>query len=113
RGRCSAKAAGYDANMAWPQQLDVALKEWAALCRALGTGRQILLLRKGGIYESAGEFEVEHRHFLLFPTYLHQKREHLKPDAQADLELRSEEPARIELSVAGAVTDIIQLQHRS
>jgi hypothetical protein len=52
--------------------LSIALKEWATLCRALETGRQIILLRKGGIYESAGEFEVEHRRFLLFPTYLHQ-----------------------------------------
>ena len=36
-----------------------ALKEWAVVARALGSGRQTLLLRKGGIHERRGEFEVE------------------------------------------------------
>ena len=58
--------------MAWPTSLQVGLKEWAVVCGALASGRQMVLLRKGGIYEAAGEFEVEHREFLLFPTYLHQ-----------------------------------------
>jgi len=44
----------------------------AVVCSALEAGRQIILLRKGGIYESAGEFEIEHRQFLFFPTFLHQ-----------------------------------------
>src|SRR3954447_8978439 len=98
--------------MAWPTSLQVALKEWAAVCRALETGKQTVLLRKGGIYEAAGEFEVEHREFLLFPTYLHQNAQMLKQDAQAGLEKRSEEPNEIALSAAGVVTDIIQLRSR-
>ena len=57
-----------------------ALKEWAVVARALGSGRQTLLLRKGGIQERQGEFEVEHREFFIFPTYLHQKEEDLLPD---------------------------------
>ena len=69
--------------MSWPNELNVALKEWATVCAALGDGRQMILLRKGGIYESAGEFEIEHRQFLLFPTYLHQNAEMLKPAAHA------------------------------
>ena len=40
--------------MAWPTALQVALKEWATVCHALETGRQTVLLRKGGIYEAAG-----------------------------------------------------------
>src|SRR6476469_947176 len=58
--------------MALPNPLAIALKEWATVCHALETGRQMLLLRKGGIYEAAGEFELENPQFLLFPTYLHQ-----------------------------------------
>jgi hypothetical protein len=54
-----------------PETLSVALKEWAVVVRALREGRQILLLRKGGIREEAGEFEVQARDVLLFPTYLH------------------------------------------
>jgi hypothetical protein len=95
-----------------PQTLDVGLKEWATVCRAIAGGRQIILLRKGGIYESAGEFELEHRQFLFFPTYLHQKLDMLKPDARDGFEPRSAEPASIELALAGQVTDIIQLKSR-
>ena len=36
------------ASMALPDSLPVALKEWATVCRALETGRQMILLRKGG-----------------------------------------------------------------
>lgn len=55
-----------------PPALSVALKEWAVAIRALREGRQILLLRKGGIREEGGEFEVQARNVLLFPTYEHQ-----------------------------------------
>ena len=51
--------------------LDVAFKEWAVAIRALREGRQILLIRKGGIREDGGEFSVAARRVLLFPTYLH------------------------------------------
>jgi hypothetical protein len=98
--------------MAWPTSLQVALKEWAIVCSALSSGRQILLLRKGGIYEAAGEFELENREFLFFPTYLHQNAQMLKDDARQGLELRSAEPTEIPLSAAGTVTNIIQLQSR-
>jgi hypothetical protein len=99
--------------MAWPTSLQIALKEWATVCRALETGRQVLLLRKGGIYESAGEFEVENREFLLFPTYLHQSLKQLKPEAHAGFEPRTAEPAQVHLAAAGVVTDVVQLQSRA
>lgn len=95
-----------------PSTLNVALKEWAVVCRAMQQGRQILLLRKGGIHESGGEFEIEHRHFLFFPTYLHQNPRMLKEEAHAGFEPHSTEPAQLQLAVAGYVTDIIQLQSR-
>lgn len=49
-----------------------AFKEWAVVCRALGSGRQILILRKGGIAEGPRGFEVTDKQFFLYPTYLHQ-----------------------------------------
>ena len=49
-----------------------ALKEWDAQIQALETGQTALVIRKGGIIEARGEFEVEHREFWLYPTFLHQ-----------------------------------------
>jgi hypothetical protein len=62
--------------------LQHALKEWAAICKALELGRQLVMLRKGGIDEKSGKFSLEHRDFWLYPTYLHQKLEGIHPDAQ-------------------------------
>ena len=65
---------------------NVALKEWAIVDQYVGSGRQVVLLRKGGIHEQKGGFEVEHREFFLFPTYVHQKAEDLVPAARAEYE---------------------------
>ncbi len=51
-----------------------AFKEWAVICRALAEGRQAVVLRKGGVAEKTGEFQIEHTRFWLFPTYVHQQR---------------------------------------
>src|SRR5215213_347120 len=96
-----------------PPSLPIALKEWATVCRALETGRQVVLLRKGGILEAIGGFELENPQFLLFPTYLHQNKEMLKPEAHAGVELRTEEPQRLTLSASAEVTDILRLQSRA
>jgi len=93
--------------------LDVALKEWAVVCHALETGRQMMLLRKGGIYESAGEFQLEQRQFLLFPTYLHQDAKMLKPDERDGFERREAEPRDVRLGAAGVVTDIVRVGSRT
>jgi len=93
--------------------LNIALKEWATVCSALARGRQIILLRKGGIYESAGEFEVEHRQFLLIPTYLHQNAEMLKQEPEIKVEKLSAEPKTIHISLAAEITDIIPMPKRS
>ncbi len=63
-----------------------ALKEWAVTVQALAEGRQILLLRKGGIREAAREFRVEEQAFLLYPTYEHQRADLLQPPYRAALE---------------------------
>ncbi|HEY1686095.1 MAG TPA: DUF1802 family protein [Tepidisphaeraceae bacterium] len=92
--------------------LNTGLKEWAAVCHALETGRQLILFRKGGIHESAGEFELDHREFLLFPTYLHQKLEMIQPAERAEVEENHSEPATVQISAAAEVTDIRQLKER-
>ncbi len=65
------------------------LKEWSAVVHALLAGRQVVLLRKGGIGEK--RFEVAAREFLLFPTMTHSHAERIRPvhrdlldDAAAD-----------------------------
>lgn len=95
------------------ESLSIALKEWATVCHALESGQQLLLLRKGGIHEAAGGFELEHSQFLLFPTYLHQNLTMLKPEAHRGFEPHSAEPQKITLSGAAEVSDIIQLKNRS
>jgi len=59
-----------------------AFKEWAAICRALATGRQDVILRKGGIVEDGGEFRPDHASFLFLPTFLHQSPDSLIPEAR-------------------------------
>src|SRR4051794_21284854 len=61
--------------------LRVAFKEWAVICRALAEGRQALILRKGGIAESGGQFKPEHTRFWLYPTFAHEKPDGIKPKA--------------------------------
>ena len=60
----------------------IAFKEWAVVVDALGRGDQIIILRKGGISEGRGGFQVEHPSFLFFPTLFHQQRESVLPQAQ-------------------------------
>ena len=59
-----------------------AFKEWAVICRALASGRQDVILRKGGIVEPGGAFRPEYARFLLLPTFLHQSAESLVPEAR-------------------------------
>ena len=62
--------------------MQTAFKEWAIVVDALGRGDQILILRKGGLAEGRGGFQVEHPRFLFFPTLYHQQRESVLPAAQ-------------------------------
>ncbi|HEX8464312.1 MAG TPA: DUF1802 family protein, partial [Abditibacterium sp.] len=59
---------------------NVALKEWAITCEALAQGRQLVLLRKGGLLDEDGSFSLEHGQFFLLPTYLHQEEALVKPE---------------------------------
>ncbi len=56
-----------------------ALKEWATVVTALENGEQTVILRKGGILETASGFKIQAKKFLLFPTFEHQEAKNLKP----------------------------------
>ena len=92
--------------------LDVALKEWQAVCSALTTGRQCILLRKGGIHEIEGKFELERSKFLLFPTYVHQNIEWIKP-VDRSLAVRSDvEPETVQIPGWADVAEIWRVGRR-
>ncbi len=61
----------------------VAFKEWAGVCDALTGGCQSIVVRKGGVSESAGPgiFVPEHSQFWLFPTWVHQAEQGLRHTA--------------------------------
>lgn len=49
----------------------IGFKEWQVVCEALASGRQSILLRKGGIHEGRQGFSFAHDSFFLFPTRFH------------------------------------------
>lgn len=57
----------------------IALREWAVAVKALEAGKQIMVLRKGGIAEETKEFRLESSSFYLFPSYEHQREHLVKP----------------------------------
>jgi hypothetical protein len=60
----------------------IAIREWAVAVKALEEGRQVIVLRKGGISEETREFRLESPKFYLFPSYEHQKPNLVKPEAR-------------------------------
>lgn len=80
----------------------MALKEWAVAVKALEQGKQILILRKGGIREETRKFQVESDSFYLYPTYEHQKKGLLKKEYRPDLDKTLEEwtPDQNEVQIA-------------
>ena len=56
-----------------------AFKDWAVMCDAMGSGRQSVILRKGGIAEGRESFQFKHREFFLYPTAYHEQVSRLRP----------------------------------
>jgi hypothetical protein len=67
-----------------PESCSIAFKEWAGVCDALGSGRQSLILRKGGISEGPSGFEPEHSAFWLYPTFVHEAEQGLRSTFKRD-----------------------------
>jgi hypothetical protein len=68
------------------QEPRIALKEWAVAVKALAEGKQIIVLRKGGIAEETRDFQLVTRSFFLLPAYEHQKPELLKEAYRSGVE---------------------------
>lgn len=94
--------------------LQVALKEWAVICDLLVAGEQALLLRKGGIDEAEGpgRFRLRSRRFALFPAWLHQLPERIKPRWRERVKIYDAEPAEIVIEGMGVVEHIWQVPSR-
>jgi hypothetical protein len=93
-----------------------AFKEWAVTCHALAEGRQSLLLRKGGIHERHGRFEVEHGEFWLFPTHFHQDPKEICEDARLlseQVAWESSPAGTIALSLYAVVEEVNELMDES
>jgi hypothetical protein len=56
----------------------VGFKEWQVVCDALASGRQTVIMRKGGIHEGREGFSFAHENFFLFPTRFHATGEQVK-----------------------------------
>ena len=94
------------------QTARTALKEWAVAVKALREGRQILLVRKGGIREETRDFRIQARQFLLFPTYEHQRPDLLQPAFHADLEQvlsAPRDPSRVRIDTWAELTDLFEV----
>lgn len=91
--------------------MNTALKEWAAVVRALELGRQIVLLRKGGIAESQGRFEVTNREFLLYPTYEHQEERFFVPEWKEVVaeSFAGRKPGQVRIGSWARVEEVIRL----
>ena len=92
--------------------MKTAFKEWAVICRALGTGQQVLILRKGGIGEEAGTFRPGHREFLFFPTGFHQSPGKVLPAAHRllrEAEADQPPPDQVTFRHFAVVTDAIRV----
>lgn len=88
-----------------------ALKEWASVVEALKEGRQVLLLRKGGIAERRGAFRVEQAAFSLYPTFLHQDKQYIRPEFHATFDRVLHEAAatgRVRIDSYAVVEQVVQ-----
>jgi hypothetical protein len=81
--------------------MNMAFKEWAVVCEALGAGRQSLIIRKGGIAEGKSGFSFRHDEFFLFPTWVHEQLE--KTTLPADTEVPPEPADELEIRYAATI----------
>ncbi len=98
-----------------PAELTLALKEWAVTQRALLEGHQLVLLRKGGLVEETGDFDLRAPDFLLYPTYEHETER--AGDIQpcfgkwlTEEEERKPEHAWVRIEAAAHVTDVVRVE---
>jgi hypothetical protein len=74
-----------------------AFKEWHVIVEALGAGAQTIILRKGGISEGRGGFQIAANQFWLFPTRFHAQQEKTKPAAASWYPSAEPQPDQLQL----------------
>jgi hypothetical protein len=84
--------------------MPVALKEWDVICEALGSGRQVIVIRKGGIAEGKDGLRFEHEEFALLPTFFHQQSERVVPEADFAARQAGAEGERESVEIRHAAT---------
>jgi len=85
----------------------IALKEWAIVTEALRRGTQRILLRKGGISEGPGGFQIEHGEFWLYPTQFHQTSDQIRVELADQLPSIPVPPmGQVPLDVYAVVTGV-------
>ena len=93
--------------------LQHAFKEWAVICEALAQGQQSIILRKGGVAEHEGEFNVEQTRFWIYPTYTHQQNDGISDEAKTLLPtVQANRPAAgiLRLQLWAEVTGIYRIR---
>lgn len=92
-----------------------ALKEWAVAINTLESGKTIMLLRKGGIHEQGGRFQVENQQVLLYPTYEHQQGFMLKAEYADSVNPVTSgwHPETIRIGSWAKITDVLPVSDES
>jgi hypothetical protein len=92
-----------------------AFKEWAIAVNALEQGKMIMLLRKGGIHERDGRFQIAHKQILLYPTYEHQQTFMLKPEYSNLVSPVTSgwHPESVSINSWAEITDILPVREES
>jgi hypothetical protein len=93
----------------------VGFKEWQVVCEALASGRQTVILRKGGIHEGRDGFSFAHDSFFLFPTRFHAQGDHVR---EGDIrEMPEWQPGeivsishRVEVTSAVTLTELAEVE---
>jgi hypothetical protein len=99
--------ASLEPNHQPPVNLAAALKEWAVAIAALAAGETCLLLRKGGIRETAGQFTIAQSQVWLYPTYEHQQPQALQAPYgdQVQPVAKGWHPQQVEIVAMADITD--------
>src|SRR5579872_299094 len=88
--------------------MNIALKEWSAVIRALDLGRQIFLLRRGGLAEAGRGFQATHPEFIFFPTFEHQHARFLKPEYAGCLRAPDTAEDQVAITHLAQITDVFR-----
>ncbi|MDB5343921.1 MAG: hypothetical protein JWP89_2298 [Schlesneria sp.] len=97
-------------------RIQYAFKEWAAVCQALASAQQSVILRKGGIHEGRDGFRIDHAEFWLYPTEFHQEPSVLAEQGITHLEqARLQQPAMGSIAIQHYVTidEVVEIRDES